>query len=109
MTRRERRAAEKQRQSKHVGTDMPWPQIETPYPSFTDLNVVANTAAPSYDDASAPRPSLFMRALARLLLSNWVLKRVQHPDVERLLMSFAAETGRQEVVDELIRRQALRR
>ncbi len=48
------------------------------------------------------------RLLARVLLSRWVLARVHHPDVERLLISFASEANRTEVADELIRRQALR-
>jgi len=70
------------------------------------------TAGPTPSAGSIPvlseKPSFVIRALAKVLLSSWVLARVQHPDVEQLLMSFAIQTGRQDVADELVRRHALR-
>ena len=55
-----------------------------------------------------PKPTLITRLLASVLLSRWILARVQHPDVERLLINFALEAGRHDVADELSRRQTLR-
>jgi hypothetical protein len=54
------------------------------------------------------KPHFMMRILAKVLLSRWVLNRVKHADVERLLMTFATEAGRPDVADELVRRQAMR-
>lgn len=104
MNRHQRRAAEKQ---PRPGA----PESGTPLIEF-DLSDIAGRpqAAPTVSDPRTPpaRPSLLTRLLARVLLSRWVLARVHHPDVERLLISFASEANRTEVADELIRRQALR-
>jgi hypothetical protein len=43
-----------------------------------------------------------------VLLSRWLLARVKNPEVERLLITVAMEAGRQDVADELIRRQSIR-
>ena len=114
MNRRERRTAEKQRQSKRSNEDTLGLAPETHPFSPVELGVIPNTLFPASD--AAPQlpakqrgPKFLIRVLAKILLSDWVLKRVQHPDAERLLMSFATEVGRPEVVDELVRRQSMRR
>jgi hypothetical protein len=110
MNRHQRRAA--QRQQAHGSAES-----ETPVNVPTDLNALRITlpddlAMPSgtlqAEDIVPAKPSLVIRALAKILLSPWVLARVQHPDVERLLISFAVQTNRIDVVDELTRRQAMR-
>jgi len=110
MNRHQRRAA--QRQQTHGSAES-----ETPVNVPADLNALRITLP---DDLAMPygtlqaedivpaKPSLVIRALAKILLSPWVLARVQHPDVERLLISFAVQTNRVDVVDELTRRQAMR-
>jgi hypothetical protein len=102
MNRHERRAAQSKQQSK-VDADSPFINIDIG--AFHDAPA-SGTAAPM-QTAGPAKPTLTVRLLSKILLSRWVLARVQHPDVERLLMGFATETGRQDVVDELIRRQAM--
>lgn len=84
MNRHKRRAAAKQPQ--------PAPTI-APAPG----------AAPA--DVYSGRPGLVLRMFAKILLSDWVLKRVRHPDVRRVLASLAAQAGRPEL-SETLRKQA---
>lgn len=44
-----------------------------------------------------------MRIFAKVLLSQWVLKRVNHPDLRRVLASMAVQAGRPDVY-EILRR-----
>lgn len=67
---------------------------------------VQTTPAP--DSAAAPltevypdKPGLVLRVFATVLLSNWVLKRVHHPDIRRVLGSLAAQAGRPELAQTL--------
>jgi hypothetical protein len=92
MNRHQRRAAERQQTAKEpeVGVS----SITTPVDRLVN--------APTH------KPALITRLLATVLLSRWVLARVQHPDVERLLINFATEAGRFDVADDLARRQAMR-
>lgn len=63
----------------------------------------APSAAPA--EVYASRPGLALRVFAKVLLSTWVLKRVSHPDVRKVLASLAAQAGRPELA-ETLRRQA---
>jgi hypothetical protein len=74
-------------------------------PEGAGLALEASISGPS----AKPKSGLVMRFFSKLLLSRWVLKRVDNPEVERLLMSVALEANRKDVIDELTRRQALRR
>jgi hypothetical protein len=83
------------------------PIIRNEESSFLSLaQTKAGATAPSAHEK--PKAGLGMRLFSALLLSRFVLKRVKQPEVERLLMSVALEAGRQDVVDELTRRDALR-
>lgn len=44
------------------------------------------------------KPSLFLRFISRVLLSGWVLKRVQHGQVLAVLADLAGQTGRTDVL-----------
>jgi hypothetical protein len=43
-------------------------------------------------------PGLFLRLISRILLSGWVLKRVQHGQVLALLADLAGQVGRTDVL-----------
>jgi hypothetical protein len=47
------------------------------------------------------RPGLGLRLFARILLSQWVLKRVHHPDIVRILMQVAQQVGRTDAIAQL--------
>lgn len=49
------------------------------------------------------KPGLVLRIFAKVLLSQWVLKRVNHPDLRRVLASMAVQAGRPDVY-EILRR-----
>lgn len=66
------------------------------------------TSRPPDASAAAARPSFLLRAFSRVLLSQWVIARVDNPQVEQLLMSLAMEAKRPEVADQILRRRALR-
>lgn len=87
MNRRNRRAAAK------VG-DRPAPQP-----------VASNEA----QKVTAPEPGLLLRLAARLLLSPMVLNRIQHPDVERALISLAIQARKPQIAQSLENRIAMRR
>ena len=112
MNRQQRRAAQKQ-QTPGAG------EAGTPVNRLADLNSLridipehltlpAGSLIGDFAAPAAAKPSLMVRVLAKILLSPWVLARVQHPDVDRLLMNFAIQTNRIDVADELTRRQAMR-
>jgi hypothetical protein len=66
---------------------------------------------PAYDAAIEPPkdpPSLLLKALARLILSPWVLNRIRHPEVERLLISVAIQAGQPEKARSLVNRINMR-
>jgi hypothetical protein len=113
MNRRDRRAAEKRQQTKKSSLNVP-PQDASfdalPATMEFGLNPQSGDGLFLSGDLrhEPPKPKLFTRLLAKVLLSRWVLKRVQHPDVERLLISFATEAGRTDIADELVRRQLTR-
>ncbi|MBX7198918.1 MAG: hypothetical protein K1X51_06030 [Rhodospirillaceae bacterium] len=84
MNRHKRRAAAKQAQS-------------TPEPGAALPQAVAPVETPF------GKPGLVLRMFAKILLSDWVLKRVHHPDVRRALASLAAQAGRLELAQTLRR------
>jgi hypothetical protein len=53
-------------------------------------------------------PSLLLRMFARVVLSPWVLNRVSHPEVERLLVSLAIQVGEPEKARSLANRMNMR-
>lgn len=53
---------------------------------------------------------LLLRITARVLLSSWVLKRVEHPNVLAILRELAGQVGRMDAmmqIQEKLRRQSL--
>ena len=50
------------------------------------------------------KPGFVLRMFAKVLLSKWVLKRVNHSDIRRVLASLAAQAGRTDL-SEILRRQ----
>ncbi len=46
-------------------------------------------------------PSLGLRVVGRVLLSEWVLKRVQHPDLIGILLQIAQQLGRADAMARL--------
>ena len=71
-------------------------------------SLTSNAPASSNPPPLKGKPGFLSRCFASILLSRWVLKRVHHPEAERLLIALAMEGGRPEVADELVRRQAMR-
>ena len=61
------------------------------------------------DSTGQAEPGLFLRLFARIVLSPWILKRVNHADVERLLAGVALQAGRPEVARELLSRSGSRK
>jgi hypothetical protein len=124
MNRHDRRAAGKQRPSRGLELNAPpadaarspvqAPETGSPITiSSSDLpqGVILDSSIFPGHEAPTQTPhkaGLLTRALAHVLLSRWVLKRVQHPDVEQLLTSFAREAGRLDIADELTRRRSTR-
>jgi len=43
-------------------------------------------------------PSLALRFFARLLLARWILTRVNHPDIVRVLLQVAHQVGRDDAI-----------
>ncbi len=76
MNRKERRSAEKK-----GGLGASGPQAPGPLPTM-----------PIVEDAV--KPSLVLRALARIMLSRFVLKRVHHPQVLFMLGEVARQARR---------------
>lgn len=69
--------------------------------TIPDLNITS-------PEPATAKPGLIVRLIAKLLLSRWVLNRVSNPSIESLLSTVATQLGRDDVADELARRQALR-
>ncbi len=103
MNRRERRAATARGQTQSGES-----RGDHARESLSTATIKIIEANESDADAPPAKPSSVMRLFSSLLLSRWVLARVKNPEVERILISFALEAGRQDVADELIRRQAMR-
>ncbi len=56
--------------------------------------------------ASAPvKTGFLVRMIAKILFSGWVMRRIKNPAIESLLASVAAQMGRDDIADELMRRQ----
>jgi hypothetical protein len=53
-----------------------------------------NAASP----VPAERPGVLLKLFSRILLGNWVLKRVNHPDLLTILLQIAEQTGRTDAV-----------
>lgn len=53
---------------------------------------------------AASKPGLIVRAVAKVLLSGWILRRVSHPTVLALLAEIARQTGRRDIVVDLDKR-----
>jgi hypothetical protein len=102
MNRRERRSASSKGQPVPPRPQTPNDLASSPssgsHIEFIDLPITQNDTQPS-------KPSWLLRVVSRVMLSRWVRARVQNPEVERLLISIARETGRMDVADELMRRQ----
>ena len=60
-------------------------------------------------EGSEAKPGLFLRLFANVVLTPWVLTRVKHADVERLLAGVAMQAGRPEVAKSLLNRIAMRK
>jgi hypothetical protein len=95
MNRHERRAAAKR------------PSPPEPSDMASAPNTINAAARPTGDPRA--KPSLLLRLFSRILLADWILSRVQNPQVEQLLITLAMESGRPEAADRIMRRQALRR
>lgn len=54
------------------------------------------------------KPGFLLRLFAKLVLAPWILKRVHHAAVERLLAEVAVQAGRPEVAMNLLNRIAVR-
>lgn len=63
---------------------------------------------PEAKTVTTAKPGLVLRLFAKVLLAPWVLKRVRHADVERLIAGVAVQAGRPEIAAELLNRIALR-
>jgi len=63
---------------------------------------------PLVDDEQPAKPGILVRIFAKMVLAPWVLKRVHHADVERLLASVAIQAGRPEVAMNLLSRITMR-
>ncbi len=83
VNRRERRSAEKRGRS----------------PKETPDGSGVLPAAPVV--AAAGKPGFLLRAVAKVLLAQWVLRRVNHPQVLGLLSEVARQTGRFDVVTQI--------
>jgi hypothetical protein len=58
----------------------------------------------SPEEATAPpRPSLALRAVAAVILSSWVRRRVRHQSVRAVLATVAYQVGRSDIAAELER------
>ena len=55
------------------------------------------------------KPGFVLRVFANIVLAPWVLTRVNHPHVERLLADVAAQAGRPEIEKNLLNRIAMRK
>jgi len=68
--------------------------------------------APQVDTEVKPgpeaKPGVVLRLFAKILLAPWVLKRIRHADVERLIAGVAVQAGRPEVAANILNRIALR-
>jgi hypothetical protein len=58
--------------------------------------------------AAVAKPGFVLRFFANILLAPWVLKRVRHADMERLLAGVATQAGRPEIAASLLNRIAVR-
>lgn len=58
---------------------------------------------PLAEAASPPRPSLVLRAVASVILSRWVRRRINHRAVRLSLAAVARQVGRTEIASELER------
>jgi len=71
------------------------------------------SSPPSFNNETqnvvAPEPGLLLRLAARLLLSPMVLNRIQHPDVERALISLAIQARKPQIAKSLENRIAMRK
>ncbi|MFM9967454.1 MAG: hypothetical protein ACKVQK_03485 [Burkholderiales bacterium] len=65
--------------------------------------------APTHEPAAMAKPGFLLRFFAKILLAPWVLKRVRHADMERLLAGVAVQAGKPEIAVELLGRVELRR
>jgi len=97
MNRRHRRATAKQdRVSDAAGT-----ANYTPDAGVTPVAPIVGVPASS---------SLLLRMTSRVLLSSWVLRRVEHPNVLAILGDLASQVGRMDVmmqIQEKLRRRSL--
>ncbi|MCB2107839.1 MAG: hypothetical protein KDE14_09080 [Rhodobacteraceae bacterium] len=116
MNRHERRA---QKRKKRLATSPTSNEDATQQPqeSFSksehlgpgpDLRELRNSGANPQDRSQSNRGGILARSFAKILLSDWVIARVNHPEAERLLLSLAFETGRNDAIDRIVRKQALR-
>ena len=47
----------------------------------------------------ATRPGFLLRVFSGILLTRWVIKRVQHPDVLVIMQQLARQTGRTDAAE----------
>ncbi|MBF0563443.1 MAG: hypothetical protein HQL37_15850 [Alphaproteobacteria bacterium] len=48
------------------------------------------------------KPGLLVRLAARILLSRWIIRRMQHPEARRVIAILAVEAGREDLLKELV-------
>lgn len=61
------------------------------------------------EERPVEKPGFLLRLFATIALAPWVLNRVSHAEVERLLAQVAVQTGRPEVARNLVNRIAMRK
>jgi len=61
----------------------------------TDNDAPVSPQAP----VATNRPGLLLRVFAGILLTRWVIKRVQHPDVLVIMRQLAQQTGRADAAE----------
>ncbi|MBY0509858.1 MAG: hypothetical protein K2P94_06865 [Rhodospirillaceae bacterium] len=61
-----------------------------------------NTPIPTAPIAGAlEKPSFLLRVMAKVLLSQWVINRVTHPQILMILGSVARQVGRMDIIMKL--------
>lgn len=57
------------------------------------------------NDSQKSKRGFVFRVFAKIMLSKFILSRISHPEIENILYSIASQSGRQDVMDELLLRE----